>query len=368
MKWIMIAVAVAGMSGATGAVEFSDLQRLRASGAAGLSAKGPEVPGVNKWAVGYVLDGVLTIREGRIIFNTPDGRLFKLDMDPALARQYDGKTVLVEGKAMQSDDLDVLKVIKIEPYVPPAQPEQAVHDPMQRPAALVSDAGGELRVNNVRWLYTSKPIPGVFDWATAAVKPAFIKDIYFIKQPFPPEQIAAHSLLLMTFEKGGLTDAKGNESYGLVLSVEAYLKQGQAYNPLTGMDNVFNIVWTLSTWEDYASRSTLLNKNRLIPYKLKNFSMQQKTWLVREAVGQAAVNREGEFYNTVTNNCTNNLIILMNRALPELRRIPMWEVPYSVYNIEATMPVMVPPYLQSKGLLGPELPVINADNYAAPLP
>ncbi len=367
MKWIMIAAAVAGMSGAAGAVDFSDLQRLRASGIAGIEAR-EEGRAANKWAVGYVLDGMLNIRDGRIVLNTPDGRLFELDMDPALARRYDGRTVLVEGKAMQSDDLDVLKVLKIEPYVPPAQQEQAVHDPMQRPATLLSDSNAGLTVNNVRWLYTKKPAAGVLDWATAVIKPAFIKDIYFIKQPFPPEQIAAHSLLLMTFEKGGLTDAKGNEAYGLVLSIEAYLKQGQAYNPLTGLDNAFNIVWVLSTWEDYASRSTLLNKNRLIPYKLKNFSMQQKTWLVREAVRQAAVNREGEFYNTVTNNCTNNLIILMNRALPELRRIPMWEVPYSVYNIEATMPVMVPAYLQSKGLLGPELPVIDAANYTAPLP
>ncbi len=368
MKWIMIMAVMAGLSGAAGAAEFSDLQRLGPAGVAGLEARVVEVPAVNKWAVGYALDGMLNIREGRIILNTPDGRLFRLELDPALARRYDGRTVQVEGKAMQADDLDVLKVETIAPYTPPVKPEQAVHDPMQRPAALVSDSDAELTVNNVRWLYTRKPRPGVFDWAAATVKPALIRDIYLIKQPFPPEQLAAHSLLLMTFEKGGLTDAAGNESFGLVLSVEAYLKQGQAYNPVTGMGNAFNIVWVLATWEDYSSRSVLLNNNRLIPYKLKNFSMPQKTWLAREAVRQAAVNRAGEFYNTVTNNCTNNLIILMNRALPEVRRIPMWEVPYSVYNIEATMPVLVPPYLQSKGLLGPELPVINAASLYAPLP
>jgi len=368
MKLIMIMAVMAGLYGAAGAAEFFDLQRLGATGVAGSEARGLEVPAANKWAVGYALDGILNIREGRIILNTPDGRLFRLELDPAQARRYDGRTVQVEGKAMQADDLDVLKVETIAPYTPPANPEQAVHDPMQRPAALVSDSDSELTVNNVRWLYTRKPRPGVFDWAAATVKPALIRDIYLIKQPFPPEQVAAHSLLLMTFEKGGLTDAAGNESYGLVLSVEAYLKQGQAYNPVTGMGNAFNIVWVLATWEDYSSRSVLLNHNLLIPYKLKNFSMQQKTWLAREAVRQAAVNRAGEFYNTVTNNCTNNLLILMNRALPEMRRIPMWEVPYSVYNVEATMPVLVPPYLQSKGLLGPELSVINAASLYMPLP
>ena len=77
----------------------------------------------------------------------------------------------------------------------------------------------------------------------------------------------------------------------------------------------------------------------------------------------AAVNRDGEFYNTVTNSCCNNLVIVINGVVPEQQRVKMWTVPYLVYNLAATIPVKVPGTLQAKGLLGPELPTINAANY-----
>lgn len=308
---------------------------------------------------------MLNIREGRIILNTPDGRLFTLQMDPAAARKYDGSVVAVEGKVMQADDRDVLKVESIAPYSPPVAQEPATYDPLQRRVSVLSEEDAAMRVQNVRW---HKAGPGEFDWTTAAVKPGAVKDIYLLKQPFPPELVAAHSLLLFTFAPGGLTDAGGKEAYGLVLSIEAHLKVGQNYDPLVGMKNAFNIVWTLSTWEDYARRSVAVMNKRLIPYKLANFSAPQKRWLLRETLRQAGVNRDGEFYHTVTNNCTNNLLILMNRVLPESRRIPMWDIPYLVYNLEASMPVFVPGYLQGRGLLGPELPEVKPGNLYLPLP
>lgn len=363
MKNILIILMVAGLAGTSGAAGFEDLQRLDARRlAAEIRA---EAPGAQKWAVGYVLDGMLNVREGVPVLNTPDGRLFRLEMDAAQARDLNGETVLAEGKAMQAGDLAALKVEKISRYTPPVNPEVPVRDPLQRKARLLKDAEAELEMENVRWHGTK---PGDFDWATARVKPGFVKDIYLVKQPFPPEAIAAHSLMVFTFERGGLTDARGREAYGLVLSIEAYLRQGQSYDPLVGMKNAFNIVWTLSTWEDYARRSVAVMDKRLIPYKLAGFSTPQKTWLLRETLRQAGVNRDGEFYNTVTNNCTNNLLILMNRALPEIKRIPMWEVPYSVYNINATMPLFVPGYLQERGLLGPELPTVKMSNLYLPLP
>lgn len=363
MKLLIAILTVMSLGGGAGAAGFEVLQRLGARRLAAESAA--EAPAPQKWAVNYVIDGMLNIREGRIILNTPDGRLFTLQMDPAVARKYDGSVVAVEGKVMQSDDLDVLKVGTIAPYTPPVKPEAPSYDPLQRRVSVLSEEDAAMRVQNVRWHKTS---PGEFDWATAAVKPGSVKDIYLIKQPFPPELLAAHSLLLFTFERGGLTGADGNEAYGLVLSIEAHLKVGQPYDPLVGMKNSYNIIWTLSTWKDYSRRSVQVMNNRLIPYKLAGFSAQQKSWLVRETLLQAGVNRDGEFYNTVTNNCTNNLLILMNRALPEIRRIPMWDIPYLVYNLEATMPVFVPGYLQGKGLLGPELPEVTPGNLSLPLP
>ena len=225
-----------------------------------------------------------------------------------------------------------------------------------------------MTVGNVRWLYNQNPQEGAFDWATAVIKPELVKEVYFVKKPFAPEWIAAHSLLAFTFEKGGLVDANGNESTALVLTIEAFLREGQVYDLKAGLKDNFGIVWLLTSWEDYVTRTALVDKARLIPYAVKNLTHQQKADMIRESVRLAAVNREGEYYHTITNNCTNNLLIVINRVLPENRRIRMWTIPYLAYNVRATMPVMVPKYLQGKGLLGPELGVINDTNYQVPLP
>ncbi|OGR75945.1 MAG: hypothetical protein A2X32_10125 [Elusimicrobia bacterium GWC2_64_44] len=344
------------------------LQALQASAAETGGMQVPDVPADKKWGVSYVLNGALTVQNEKVFLHTADGRVFELDLSLRKARKFDGQPVRVEAKAKQADDMSVLKVSEIEAYNPAAELKLPPYLAKRRPALVLDANPAALKVANVRWQYNPYPSDQEFDWATATIKPELIKEVYFVKKPFAPEWIAAHSLLAFTFEKGGLTDANGNESQALVLTIEAFLREGQAYDLKEGLKDKFGIVWLLTTWEDYVTRTALVDQARLIPYAVKNLSHAQKADMVREAVRLAGVNREGEYYHTITNNCTNNLLIVINRVLPENRRIRMWTIPYLAYNVRATMPVMVPKYLQGKGLLGPELGVINDTNYKQPLP
>lgn len=350
------------------AISQDALEALNAAAAGAGEAQVPELPADKKWGVSYVLHGALTVQEEKVFLNTPDGRVFELDLSLRKARKFDGHSVKIEAKARQADDMSVLKVGDIELYDPAAELKLPPYLAKRRPAQVLDANPAELKVANVRWQYNPYPQEDKFDWATATIKPELVKDIYFVKKPFAPEWIAAHSLLAFTFEKGGLVDANGNESQALVLTIEAFLREGQVYDLKAGLKKNFGIVWLLTTWEDYATRTALIDQARLIPYPLKNFTHAQKADMVRESVRLAGVNREGEYYHTITNNCTNNLLIVMNRVLPEGRRIHMWAIPYLAYNVRATMPVMVPKYLQGKGLLGTELGTIDDTNYKEPLP
>ncbi|MGC8729553.1 MAG: DUF4105 domain-containing protein [Elusimicrobiales bacterium] len=135
------------------------------------------------------------------------------------------------------------------------------------------------------------------------------------------------------------------------------------------MRDKFNIIWIFATWKDYSYRTMLydMDSRSLILYSVK-LSLSQKKELLEYALAQASVNREGEYYNTITNNCTNNLVILINKTLPENKRIKLWEIPYLVYNVRATMPNLVVDYLQGKGILGSEFKKITPENYTEPLP
>jgi hypothetical protein len=348
--------------------DFAELENLDATQIKQLSLSGLELPAEKKWGVPYTLKGVLAIDEGRVLLNTSDGRLFQLDLSLRKAKKFSGKSVTVEALALQADELSILKVESIKEYAPqPGEVVPAPYQPRRRQAVVLSDKAGELVMDNVRTLNGKAPLADTFDWTTAAIRPELIKNVYFVKKPFAPEIVAAHSFFMFTFEPGGLKDGNGGEPAGLVLSIEGRTRVGQSFSPLTGLGKSFGIIWQLSTWEEYAARTVQIEKGHLVPYPVL-LSKEEKIKLLRESMTLSAVDREGEFYHTIKNNCTNNLLILMNRVLPENRRIKMWTIPYMVYNVRATMPLMVITSLQKKGLLGQEFIDVNSSTLETRLP
>ncbi|MBF0408073.1 MAG: DUF4105 domain-containing protein [Candidatus Riflebacteria bacterium] len=314
--------------------------------------------------VPYNLTGVLTTDHGKIVFHTEDGRVFRLvNYDLLKASPFIDKRVNIEGKASQATEVNELTVTRLAPLaVDAAKVQLPPMQDCQLPAKILSKDAGGIVVGNVRWGFSKNNGKLNYNWEKAKINPDLIKSVYFIKQPFPPEYIAAHSFFLFTFQNGGLLNSAEKPAQGLVLSIEAFLKKDQPYDLLKGTQNKFAIVWQLSTWEDYAAMKCGLGKSRFIPYEVL-LTPQQKKQILVESLKQAAVNRAGEFYHTITNNCTNNLVILMNQVLPPEKRINMWAIPSMVYNFKATMPIMVPDYLQKKNLLSKEKTEINSTNF-----
>ena len=347
--------------------DFSGLEALDAAQFKALPL--PEgLPSEKSWGVNYILKGVVSVSEAGPLLNTVDGRLFRLDLSARKAAKFDGKTVLVEAQAKQADDLALLKVVEISEYEPKAgEVGPAPYQPRRRTATLLENKDGRLVMGNVRMSSSEVPAVDSYEWTTMTIKPELIKNIYLIKKPFKPEIVAAHSFFVFTFEKGGLTDADGKQPMALALSIEGKTRVGQSFSPLTGLKNSFGINWSLSTWEEYAARTIHEEKGHLVPYPV-NLSHAEKAALLRESMTQAAVDREGEFYHTIKNNCTNNLLILLNRVLPKERQIKLWTIPYMIYNVKATMPLMVITNLQKKGILGAEFTDINAATLNTRLP
>ena len=115
-------------------------------------------------------------------------------------------------------------------------------------------------------------------------------------------------------------------------------------------------------FRSYAAETCHFDTKKLIVYPIK-FSAEQNQKLLLESVRQAGVNRSGEFYHTTRNNCTNNLLVLMSKVGD--KKLRFWTIPSMIYNVRATMPTMVPKYLQGKGLIGKEFPAVTAENFFA---
>lgn len=320
-----------------------------------------------KYGVSYSLKGVIKINDSKPYFYTSDGRIFILDMDLIEAKKYEDKSVEIYAKALQSDMIDVLKPISVKEYDPSIIIHLPDYQNKRKPVKIISKNGDIYEIENIRWepeIFEEKN----YEWHNFRVDVSKLKNVYFVKKPFTPEFIAAHSMLLFRFDKGGVINDEGKETDSFVLSIEAYLREGQSYSLVDGMRNRFNIIWLLATWKDYSYRTMLydMDSRSIVLYPV-SLSLSQKRELLEYALVHASVNREGEYYNTITNNCTNNLIILINKILPSEKRIDLWKIPYLVYNIEATMPNLVIGYLQKKGILGSEFKKITPQNYMEPL-
>ncbi len=325
------------------------------------------VAAVPAWAGSfYRLNGMLDVRDDTVVFTTDDCRVFTLEISAGEAKKYDGQLVQIDGVAKDSIQLAKLSVKALRPF----ENRIEVKDPLpyknyQKPAQIIKLSEKEAIVKNVRWSrLKDKNAAGEteFAWRTVKIRPELLEGSYFIKKPFPPEWLAAHCLLLFTFKKGGMIDENGNESKGLVLSIEAYQRKDQNYSLKEGLKKTFGVIWLLTSWEDYAAETCHFDTKKLIVYPIR-FSAAQNQNLLLESVKQAGVNRSGEFYHTTRNNCTNNLLVLMNKFSD--KKLRFWTIPSMIYNVRATMPTMVPKYLQGKGLIGKEFPAVTAENFFA---
>lgn len=355
---LALSLAFAGAAGAAG---FDELY------SAPLPAPSVELSAVaDKHAVTYFLRGLVTVHPDKTVLNTEDGRAFILELSKEDAAAWDDRTVELWGKAEASDDLDTLRVSSIQEYIPdPSTAEPPPHKSKFRPARFLGETDGALQVGDMRWLEPTAASHN-FSWVSASIRPELLKEIYFVTKVQPPG-LAGHSLLFYEFGDGGLVDAAGRGSKGFFLSVEAYAREGQDYSLLAGFKKTYNIIWLLTNFEDYAMDSAAFGKNWLNFYPVLA-DRAGKLKMVRDTVEQATVNREGEWYHSTRNNCTNNLVTMINHSQPGDKKIKMWTIPHLIYNFYATTPPMVPGYLGRKGVLGPKAFTIDAANYRDYLP
>ncbi len=311
----------------------------------------------------YRIDGIMTIKDDRVYFQASNASTYLLDVKLSTARKYEGQTVQIDAVGKDATQVSTLKVKKIRPIEKKIEAKgEGDFKAYQKPARMIQNEDGIIKMASVRCgrkTGTDNDKPE-FNWRTVTMKPELIKEVYLIKKPFPPEWIAAHCLMFFQFEKGGCYDHHGNPMAGVVLTIEAYQKESQSYSLTKGMQKEFGIIWILTSWRDYVLESCKFTDYKLVPYKVL-FSHEQKKNLVIEAMKQSSVNREGEMYHTTRNNCTNNLLIIMNEFAE--KKIRFWTLPSMIYNVRATMPTMVPSYLNKKGLLSKAYKTIDKTNY-----
>lgn len=137
-----------------------------------------------------------------------------------------------------------------------------------------------------------------------------LKKVYFIHVPFAPKYGAAHTFLSFEF---------ANNRF-VAISMEARRMKGEEFNPLLGLFHHYELMYVAADEHDAIFLRTNHHKHPVYVYPLKDETHHGGKLFLHIIERMNALKAKPEFYNTLTNNCTNGITSHMNELSPQ--RIP----------------------------------------------
>ncbi len=135
---------------------------------------------------------------------------------------------------------------------------------------------------------------------------ADIQTLDFIVVPFKSTPSLAHTMLSF-----GLSDGQY-----IVFSVEARFEKNESYHPIQGAVKGYELIWVVGTERDLIALRTEIRRADVYLYRTRATPEQVRNVFVAAVARVNQIAREPEFYNTLRNNCTTNIVDLINELQP----------------------------------------------------
>lgn len=134
-----------------------------------------------------------------------------------------------------------------------------------------------------------------------------IKRAWFIVEPFHGIPGSAHTFLSFEFE---------NNQF-LAISIEIRKEQGESFNPIKGIFNQYELTYVIADEKDVIKLRSNYRKDAVYVYPTKSTKEGSKQLFLDMLTRANTLREHPEFYNTITNNCTTNIIKHINKISPE---------------------------------------------------
>jgi len=124
-----------------------------------------------------------------------------------------------------------------------------------------------------------------------------LRNVWFMLEPQPGSQLAAHTLLLFEFEGDRL----------LGLTIEARREQGEDYSALRGIFNAFELTYIWASARDLLTRRAVMLDHEVFVYPVAITNAQSRQLLTQLLERTESLETTPRHYNTIVSNCTNEL-------------------------------------------------------------
>jgi hypothetical protein len=179
------------------------------------------------------------------------------------------------------------------------QPPRSDRDwyPYLSRAVDVELSGGRFAVTPVSaWSYVREG-PTDETYIEAAYDISELREVWFMIEPQPGSQLAAHTLLLFEFEGDRL----------LGLTIEARRERHEDYSALHGLFNAFELAYIWGSARDFLTRRAVMLDHEVFVYPVDITDEQKRMLLTRLLQRTESLETRPRYYNTIMSNCTNEL-------------------------------------------------------------
>src|SRR5690349_6536154 len=136
-----------------------------------------------------------------------------------------------------------------------------------------------------------------------------LDSVWFFVEPFGGAG-AAHTFVSFGFTGGDF----------LAVSIEIRKEVGEHFSPLRGLLREYEIMYVVGDERDLVKLRTNYRNDRVYLYPIRTTRERKVAMFVSMLMRANELRRSPEFYNTLTNTCTTNLVDHVNTITPQ--RIP----------------------------------------------
>ena len=118
----------------------------------------------------------------------------------------------------------------------------------------------------------------------------------------------------------------------LAVSVETRRRRGQEFSAIAGFFRRYQLIFVIADERDLIGVRTDIRRERVYLYPLEVTAREARRLFGGYMDRATALAERPEFYNTITNNCTSNIVRIIDGGLPRGKRLGLsWRLLFSGY-------------------------------------
>ncbi|QDU57432.1 hypothetical protein Pan181_36480 [Aeoliella mucimassa] len=171
--------------------------------------------------------------------------------------------------------------------------------------------GSQVTIRNVRYCKYLDGDTYVPNWYDKKIDVRNIRAVDFVLMPFPDVPALAHTQVSFEIAPPGETPQY------LVVSAEVRKEVGEEYGPIKGSARQFELAYVVADERDSLLSQTNYRDRDVYLYRSTATAEQAQRMFVDMMARVNGLATRPEFYDTLTNNCTTNIVDHINRVQPQ---------------------------------------------------